>query len=151
MPTPRVSQGHPGGGQNPLFQQNGFEDVTTYLVATASAATTTAACDYLESRLVPDEEVHVLTVGEPEVPGATPADFEEAQTRLTDVTSVRTIRRQGHPDQVIVAFAREKEVDEIIVGPQRDAAPGLSTIGSTTRAVLNKVDAPVFVVPWPPE
>lgn len=121
--------------------------MTTYLVATASAATTTAACDYLEPRLESTDEVYVLTVEEPGIPEATPADFEEAQIRLNEVASVRTIRRRGHPDQAIVAFAREKAVDEIIVGPQRDAAPGFSTIGSTTRAVLNKVDAPVFVVP----
>ena len=124
--------------------------MTKYLVATASAATTTAACDYLEPRLDPEDEVYVLTVEEPGVPGATPADFQEAQTRLTEVASVRTIRRRGHPDQAIVAFVREKDVDEIIMGPQRDAAPGFSTIGSTTRAVLNKVDAPVFVVPRSP-
>jgi nucleotide-binding universal stress UspA family protein len=127
------------------------ENVTTYLVATASAATTTAACDYLEPRLEPDDQVYVLTVEEPGVPDATLSDFEEAQTRLNTVAAVRTIRREGQPDQVIVAFAREKEVDEIIMGPQRDAAPGFSTIGSTTRAVLNKVDAPVFVVPRSPE
>jgi nucleotide-binding universal stress UspA family protein len=126
--------------------------VTTYLVATASAATTTAACDYLEARLESTDEVYVLTVEEPGVPEATPSAFEEAQTRLTEVASIRTIRRRGPPDQAIVAFAREKDVDEIIMGPQRDAAPGFSTIGSTTRAVLNKVDAPVFVVPrTPPE
>lgn len=124
--------------------------MTTYLVATASAATTSAACDYLEGRLEPHDEVYVLTVEEPGVPDATPADFAEAQTRLNRVASIRTIRRKGHPDQAIVAFAREKEVDEIIMGPQRDAAPGFSTIGSTTRAVLNKVDAPVFVVPRSP-
>jgi nucleotide-binding universal stress UspA family protein len=121
--------------------------VTTYLVATASAATTTAACDYLEPRLEPVDEVYVLTIEEPGVPGATPTDFEEAQTRLSEIASVRTIRRRGPPDQIIVSFAREKGVDEIIVGPQRDASPGFSTLGSTTRAVLNKVDAPVFVVP----
>ena len=121
--------------------------MTTYLVATASAATTTAACDYLEGRLDADDEVYVLTVEEPGVPDATLTDFEEAQTRLHDLASVRTIRREGHPDLVIVAFAREKDVDEIIMGPQRDAKQGFSTIGSTTRAVLNKVDAPVFVVP----
>lgn len=124
--------------------------MTTYLVATASAATTTAACDYLEPRIQSADEVYVLTVEEPGVPDATLSDFEEAQTRLSTVASVRTIRREGHPDQVIVAFAREKRVDEIIMGPQRDAAPGFSTIGSTTRAVLNKVDAPVFVVPRSP-
>ena len=121
--------------------------MTTYLVATASAATTTAACDYLEPRLESADEVYVLTVEESGVPGATPADFEEAQTRLSELAAVRTIRRRGHPDQEIVAFVRRKEIDEVIMGPQRDAAPGFSTIGSTTRAVLNKVEAPVFVVP----
>lgn len=121
--------------------------MTRYLVATASAETTTAACDYLLEKLEDGDEVYVLTVEEPDLERPKKTAFEEAQTRLAEVATVRTIRKRGTPDREIVAFAREREVDEIILGPRRDAPPGFNTIGTTTRAVLNKVDVPVFVVP----
>jgi nucleotide-binding universal stress UspA family protein len=121
--------------------------VSTYLVATASAETTTAACEYLLERLVDGDEVFVLAVEEPDVDRVADAAFREAQRRLSGVASVRTLRREGDPGQAIVALAREKSVDEIILGPRRDPAPGFQTIGTTARAVLNKVDIPVFVVP----
>ncbi|MFC7227345.1 universal stress protein [Salinirubellus salinus] len=124
--------------------------MTVYLVATASAETTTAACDYLLEKLTPDDAVYVLSVEEPDVEEATETAFEEAQTRLTEVAEVRTIRRRGQPAQEIVALAREIGADEIIVGPRRDAPGGFSTIGTTTRAVLSTVEVPVFVVPRDP-
>ena len=124
--------------------------MTVYLVATASAETTTAACDYLVEKLGRDDEVYVLAVEEPAVERPTETAFEEAQTRLGGVATVRTIRRQGQPAQEIVAFARETEADEIILGPRRDAPGGFSTIGTTTRAVLSTVEVPVFVVPRDP-
>jgi len=124
--------------------------VTVYLVATASAETTTAACDYLVPKLTPGDEVYVLSVEEPDVEGSTETAFEEAQTRLTEVANVRTLRRRGQPAQEIVALAREVEADEIILGPRRDAPGGFSTIGTTTRAVLSTVEVPVFVVPRDP-
>jgi nucleotide-binding universal stress UspA family protein len=124
--------------------------VTVYLVATASAETTTAACDYLLEKLTAEDAVYVLSVEEPDVEEATETAFEEAQTRLTAVAEVRTIRRRGQPAQEIVALAREVGADEIIVGPRRAAPGGFSTIGTTTRAVLSTVEVPVFVVPRDP-
>jgi nucleotide-binding universal stress UspA family protein len=124
--------------------------VTVYLVATASAETTSAACDYLAEKLSPEDEVYVLAVEEPAVERPTETAFEEAQTRLGEVATVRTIRRRGKPAQEIVALARDVEADEIIVGPRRDAPGGFSTIGTTTRALLSTVEVPVFVVPRDP-
>jgi len=121
--------------------------VTVYLVATASAETTTAACDYLIEKLSHEDEVYVLAVAEPAVERPTETAFEEAQTRLGEVATVRTIRQRGKPAQEIVALARDVEADEIIVGPRRDAPGGFSTIGTTTRALLSTVEVPVFVVP----
>ncbi|MFQ3320229.1 MAG: nucleotide-binding universal stress UspA family protein [Natronomonas sp.] len=119
--------------------------MTRYLVATASAPTTEAACEYLSDKLEADDEVYVLTVDVQEETNDREAALDTAQVRLTDLVEVRTIRRSGVPAREIVNFARENEVDEIIMGPAR--AGGISTIGSTTRAVLNKMDKPVFVVP----
>jgi nucleotide-binding universal stress UspA family protein len=120
--------------------------MTRYLVATASSATTAAACDYLESKLDPDDEVYVLAVEEE---GVTVDDdaLSTAQAHLGDVVEIRTVRREGDPASEIVAFARAREVDEITLGPRREGGDGFTSIGSTTRVVLNKFDGPVFVVP----
>lgn len=122
--------------------------MTRYLVATASSSTTTAACEYLREKLETDDVVYVLTVDVPDESDDGEAALEVAQVELTDLAEVRTIRREGRPAQEIVAYAREADVDEIIMGPARTG--GITTIGSTTRAVLNKVEKPVFVVPARP-
>lgn len=107
--------------------------MTRYLVATASSATTTAACEYLREKLEADDVVYVLTVDVPDETDDREAALEVAQVELTDLVEVRTIRRDGRPAQEIVAYAREADVDEIIMGPSRTG--GVSTVGSTTRAV----------------
>lgn len=117
------------------------------MVATASAATTEAASEYLKDKLDPDDVVYVLTVDVPDEPDDREAALDVAQVELTDLIEVRTIRKSGVPAREIVSFARLKDLDEIIVGPARTG--GISTLGSTTRAVLDKVDKPVFVVPSP--
>lgn len=128
--------------------------MTRFLVATASRETTEAACDYLEQRVEAGDEVYVLTVeesgGEGEDEGGeepTDAGFDVARTRLAGTATVRTIRQSGSPDRVIVLFARERDMDEIIVGPHTGTREeGISALGSTARAVLRETDMPVFVV-----
>lgn len=119
--------------------------MTRYLVASASEATTAAACEYLGDKLERGDEVYVLTVDVPGEADDREAALDVAQAELGMLVEVRTIRRAGSPAREIVNFAGDNEVDQIIVGPARTG--GISTIGSTTRAVLNKVDKPVFVLP----
>lgn len=119
--------------------------MTRYLVATASERTTTAACEYLSGKLSPDDEVLVVTVEAPGESGDGDGALDVAQTELAGVVAVRTFRLSGTPAREIVGFARDNDVDEIIMGPTRSGAVG--TIGSTTRSVLARVDVPVFVVP----
>lgn len=121
--------------------------MTRYLVATASGGTTAAACDYLEPKVEDTDEVYVLTVeGEGDGDGS-PAEGDrevgltDAQVRLS-AAEVRTIRREGTPHREILGFARERDVDEVIVGARRGGAG----LGETARAVLEKTDRPVFVV-----
>lgn len=117
--------------------------MTRYLVATASAATTGAACDYLERKLEADDEVYVLAVTETADP-ITDRDgaLRVAQDRLGGRASVRTLRREGTPGREIVAFARDRAVDEVVLGATRGGAG----VGSTTRLVMETVDVPVFVL-----
>jgi nucleotide-binding universal stress UspA family protein len=119
--------------------------MTRYLVAAASPETAEAACDYLDEKVEAGDEVFVLTVQEDARPVDDRAAISRiAQERLAGRASVRTIRKQGVPDKEIVRFARDRGIDQIVVGPKRGGGPG---IGSTTRSVLNKVEVPVFVVP----
>lgn len=120
--------------------------MTRYLVATATSATTEAATDYLIPKLDDGDEVYVLTVDEPGVAVDDDA-LSTAQVKLSEVTTVRTVRREGDAASEIVAFVRENDVDQVILGPRREGGEGFSTIGTTTRTVLNKVEGPVFVVP----
>lgn len=120
--------------------------MTRYLVATATTETTTAATDYLAPKLDADDEVYVLTVEEEGVRVDGDA-LSAAQARLTEIVTVRTVRREGDPASEIVVFVRENDIDEVILGPRREGSGGFSTIGTTTRTVLNKVEGPVFVVP----
>lgn len=117
--------------------------MTRFLVATASRETTTAACNYLRDRLASGDEVHFLTVEDPDGP-ETDVGFRDARSELGGSAEVRTFRREGTPSRVIVAYARRDEVDEVIVGPRTGG--GDAGIGSTTQAVLRAVDRPVFVV-----
>lgn len=119
--------------------------MTQYLVATASAATTEAACEYLNEKLGADDAVYVLTVDVPDEQDDRQAALDTAQVSLADVGEVRTFRRSGDPGHEIVDFVTDNEIDEIIMGPAREG--GISTIGSTTRDVLRNVDKPVFVLP----
>lgn len=119
--------------------------MTRYLVAVARPATAEAACDYLADAVEAGDEVYLLTVADDEDPiPDRSAVSRVAQERLGGRATVRTIRRDGAPDREIVRFAREKDVDQIVLGPNRKGGPG---IGSTTRSVLNTVEVPVFVVP----
>jgi nucleotide-binding universal stress UspA family protein len=91
-----------------------------------------------------DDEMYVLTIEE----SARPVRDREAvsraaQERVAGSVRVRTIRREGSPAREIVRFVRERDVDEVVLGPTR-SGPG---IGSTTRTVLSSVEVPVFVVP----
>lgn len=116
-----------------------------YLVATASERTTRAACEYLSGKLAGDDEVLVVTVEPPGESEASDVALDVAQVRLAGIADVGTYRLTGTPAREIVGFARDRQVDEIVVGPSRSGAAG--RIGSTTRSVLATVDVPVFVVP----
>lgn len=121
-----------------------------YLVATASVHTTAAACDYLQTRAGPDDEVVVLAVREPALDGRDAGDATNvARTRLV-APSVETVIREGEPSTEIRAVARERGVDELVVGPRRgDPETSGDAPGSTVRALLSDPAWPVVVVPVP--
>ncbi|MFB6150820.1 MAG: universal stress protein [Haloarculaceae archaeon] len=145
--------------------------MTRFLLATASVHTTAAAADYLADRLTADDAVLVLTVVEPGLPARDAGDAANvARSRLHPAT-VEVLEREGDPAGAIRGVLAERNVDEVLVGPQRgdpDRAgsgdgPGYGKpdptsgegsasgdpdgLGSTARALLGTVDVPVVVVP----
>ncbi|MEF8787338.1 MAG: universal stress protein [Haloarculaceae archaeon] len=122
--------------------------MTHYLVATASIHTTAAACDYLQSRIDPDDEVLVLAVREPALDDRDPGDATNvARTRLVAPT-VETLTREGDPVDEIRAVATERDVDVLVVGPRRgDPETSGDAPGSTTRALLADSSRLVVVIP----
>lgn len=122
--------------------------MTHVLVATSSVHTTAAACDYLQPRLGGDDSVTVLAVAEPELDSRDPGDATNvARTRLVAPT-VETLVREGRPADVIRAVARERDVDEIVVGPRRgDPATSGTAPGETVQALVADSEWPVVVVP----
>lgn len=122
--------------------------MTHILVATASVHTTAAACDYLQGRLDSDDVVAVLAVVESGVDDRDAGDATNvARTRLVTPT-VETLVREGTPVEAIRAVARERGVDELVVGPRRgDPAAGGAALGETVRALIADGEWPVVVVP----
>lgn len=132
--------------------------MTRYLLATASVHTTAAAADYLGDRLIADDEVLVVTVDEPDLDGRDAGDAANvARTRLLPAT-VEVLERAGDPAEEIRALLADRDVDVLVVGPRRGdpgAGGGVDggetgdegALGSTTRALLGRVDVPVVVVP----
>jgi nucleotide-binding universal stress UspA family protein len=124
------------------------ETMTRYLVGTASVHTTAAACDYLQGRVGPDDEVLVVAVREPGVDERDPGDATNvARTRLPAPT-VETLTEDGKPATALQRVAAEREADVVVVGPRRgDPEASGESPGSTVRALLADADRPVVVVP----
>jgi len=118
-----------------------------YLVATDSVHTTAAACDYLESRLDPDDTVAVVTV-----PGPTARDAEDAlnvaNARLLGRATVEIDRLDGDdPAEAILAAVDGRSPDAVVVGPHAGAPDAGPALGATTRRLVESVEVPVIVVP----
>jgi nucleotide-binding universal stress UspA family protein len=119
-----------------------------FLVATDSVHTTAAACDYLEARLDPDDEVIVLNVS-----GADPRDGEDAlnvaNARLLGSATVETERIESDEDPAgaILDAATARSSDVIVIAPHAGSPHAGPALGGTARQILEDADIPVVVVP----
>jgi nucleotide-binding universal stress UspA family protein len=145
-----------------LVTVRSFHRRVRYLVATDSVHTTAAACDYLDPRVDPGDQVDVLTVVEPDDggPGASQGAVAAsrdagdaanvAAARLAGRAAVESLTREGSPVGTVLAVAEGRDADVVLVGlhgGRPGAGPGL---GSVARRVLEGVDRPVVVLPLEP-
>ena len=100
-------------------------------------------------------EVHVVTslyggaMTEVETIKEAEANLERAKTFL-DAQGVKNqthlLVRGQHPGEDIVHFARENEIDEIIIAVKSRSKVGKILFGSTAQYVILKADCPVLSV-----
>lgn len=114
-----------------------------YLVATDSASTTRAACQYLQGRITTGDEVLVLAVAESSQDVDTDAALDAAPTQLGDA-SVECLQRQGTPEQHVRTLVAERAIDELLIGLRR---PGTTGLGGTASTLLVETTVPVVVLP----
>ncbi|ELY54670.1 UspA domain-containing protein [Natronococcus amylolyticus DSM 10524] len=118
------------------------------LVGTDSVHATAAICDYLEPRLTETDEVRIVATAGPG-DGTAERDGREAlnvaPVRLAGAGSVETEFRTGEIVTELLEAAAAVDADEIVVGAS--SADSEATVGSTTRALLERASRPVVVVP----
>jgi len=132
--------------------------MTRFLLATDSVHTSAAACDYLQERAGPADEVVVVAVRERESERDTRDAGSERDTAgdaadAANVVSVRlvepdveTVEREGDPVVEILACGEENGADELLLGPHGDP-PGTERLGGTAQRLIARADLPVVVVP----
>ena len=122
--------------------------MATYLVAAGSVHVVAAAADYLADRVTPEDVAIVLAVREE---GADPRDAGDvhnvAEVRLGAIAAVETVTRAGDPAEAILALAGERDADVVVIGPWGGTPGGTPSLGGTARAVIERANRPVVVVP----
>ncbi len=102
-----------------------------------------------------DAEVYVITsmVGGREVAreefSRAESDLEYAETLLKEDNvscETRLLVRGMSPGEDMVEFAKEKEIDEIIVGVRKRSKVGKFLLGSTAQYLIIKAPCPVVAV-----
>jgi nucleotide-binding universal stress UspA family protein len=100
-------------------------------------------------------KIHIITsmAGGPEVPRE---DFEEAEKNLDFAKSI--VKKDGiacesrlsvrglEPGEDLVAYAKENQIDQIIVGIRRRSKVGKLVFGSTAQYVILEAPCPVISV-----
>lgn len=76
-------------------------------------------------------------------------DYYKKALEERGVSGVETIVRKGHPAEEILATAREKKADMIIIGARGKRTTHLF-MGSVSREVANGADVPVLLVKGSP-
>lgn len=125
--------------------------MTTFLVGTDSERTSEKLLPYLEERIEAGDTVYAVNS---QVGGDTSSDEEivagtEALELLETAIGAEThqIVRGNAPQEDLLAFADEHDVDELVVGIRKRSPTGKLLFGSTAQDLLLETDRPVVTVP----
>lgn len=125
--------------------------MTTFLVGTDSERTSEKLLPYLEERIVAGDTVYAVNS---QVGGDTSSDEDivagtEALELLETAIGAEThqIVRGNAPQEDLLTFADEHDVDELVIGIRKRSPTGKLLFGSTAQDLLLETDRPVVTVP----
>ena len=125
--------------------------MTNFLIGTDSAETSERLVSYVRERASEDDELYAVnslyggdqTTDEEIVEGETALEVLEEELGADPHQLVR-----GNSPQVdLIRFAREYDVDELIIGIRKRSPTGKMLFGSTAQDLLLETDRPVVTIP----
>lgn len=126
--------------------------MTTYLLGTDSVEASERLVAYIEARAHDDDTVYAVN----SLPGGSRSSDEEIRTgrdslEVFEGSSVgidtHQLVRGNSPQEDLMRFADEHDVDEIVVGIRKRSPTGKLVFGSTAQDLLLSSELPVVCVP----
>ncbi|WP_276261092.1 universal stress protein [Haloglomus litoreum] len=126
--------------------------MTRYLVGVDSKETAEQLVDYLDGKLRDEDSVAVVnslpggedTSDEDVIKGREATEYVESH--LDDVETHQLIRGNS-PQEDLVQFAEENDIDELVIGIRKRSPTGKLVFGSTAQDLLLETTRPTVVVP----
>jgi nucleotide-binding universal stress UspA family protein len=126
--------------------------MTTYLVGTDSVESSERLAAYIEGRAVEGDTVYAVN----SLPGGDRTSEEDVRAGrdALDVLEESGVEVDGHqlvrgnsPQEDLMEFAADYDVDEIVVGIRKRSPTGKLVFGSTAQDLLLSAELPVVCVP----
>lgn len=126
--------------------------MTRYLVGVDSTETAERMVEYLENRVTDDDTVFAVnsleggdrTTDDEVVKGREATEHMEGE--LPNVKTHQLVRGNS-PQEDLVEFAEENDVDELVIGIRKRSPTGKLVFGSTAQDLLLETSRPAVVVP----
>jgi len=126
--------------------------MTTYLLGTDSVETSERLVAYIEPRADEDDIVYAVN----SLPGGNRTSDEDVRAgrEALDRLEASAVAVEGHqlvrgnsPQEDLMEFAADNDVDEIVVGIRKRSPTGKLVFGSTAQDLLLSAELPVVCVP----
>jgi len=125
--------------------------MTKFLIGTDSVETSETLVPYVEERVTDDDEVYAVNSlkGGDQTADDDIVAGENALEVLEEAVDAEThqLIRGNSPQEDMLAFASDYEVDELIIGIRKRSPTGKMLFGSTAQDLLLDTDRPVVTIP----
>jgi len=125
--------------------------MTKYLIGTDSVETSETLVPYVDGRVTDGDEVYAVNslkggdqTGDDDIVAG-----EKALEVLEDAIGAEShqLIRGNSPQEDMLKFARDHDIDELIIGIRKRSPTGKMLFGSTAQDLLLDTDRPVVTIP----